>query len=30
MTDEAWIALGADLPDADYNAEFKARFGIDL
>ena len=30
MSDEAWIALGADLPDADYNAEFKARAGIDL
>jgi hypothetical protein len=30
MSDEAWIAMGADLPDEEYNARFKAHFGIDL
>lgn len=30
ITDEAWVAMGADLSDEDYNARYKAAFGIDL
>ena len=30
MRDEEWVAMGADLGDDDYNAEFRARFGIEL
>ena len=30
MRDEEWVAMGADLSDDDYNAEFRARFGIEL
>jgi NAD(P)-dependent dehydrogenase (short-subunit alcohol dehydrogenase family) len=30
MSDEQWIALGADLSDEDYNREFLDRFGIRL
>ena len=30
MRDEEWVAMGADLGDDEYNAEFRARFGIDL
>ena len=30
MRDEEWVAMGADLDDDDYNAEFRARFGIEL
>lgn len=30
MRDEEWVAMGADLGDDEYNAEFRARFGIEL
>lgn len=30
MRDEDWVAMGADLSDDEYNAEFRARFGIEL
>ena len=30
MRDEEWVAMGGDLGDDDYNAEFRARFGIEL
>ncbi|MCY4453371.1 MAG: SDR family oxidoreductase [Immundisolibacterales bacterium] len=30
MRDEEWVAMGDDLSDDAYNAEFRARFGIDL
>ncbi len=30
MRDEEWVAMGADLSDEDYNAEFRARFGVEL
>ncbi|MCB1692985.1 MAG: SDR family oxidoreductase [Pseudomonadales bacterium] len=30
MTAEDWIAMGADLSDAEYNERFKAYFGFDL
>ena len=30
MRDEEWVAMGADLSDEDYNAEFQARFGVEL
>lgn len=30
MRDEEWVAMGGDLSDDDYNAEFRARFGIEL
>lgn len=30
MSDEEWIALGGDLDDERYYAEFRTRFGIDL
>ena len=29
-TDEEWVAMGADMRDEDYNAQFLARFGIEL
>ena len=29
-TDEEWVAMGAEMRDEDYNAEFLARFGIEL
>lgn len=30
MRDEDWVAMGGDLGDDEYNAEFRARFGIEL
>lgn len=30
MRDEEWVAMGGDLGDDDYNAEFLARFGVEL
>jgi NAD(P)-dependent dehydrogenase (short-subunit alcohol dehydrogenase family) len=30
MSDEDWVAMGADLSDAEYNARYKACFGIEL
>lgn len=30
MRDEDWVAMGDDLGDDEYNAEFRARFGIEL
>ena len=30
MGDEEWVAMGGDLGDDEYNAEFRARFGIEL
>ena len=30
MRDEDWVAMGRDLSDEDYNAEFRVRFGIEL
>ena len=30
MRDEEWVAMGGDLSDDEYNAEFRARFGIEL
>ena len=30
ISDEAWIALGADLPDEDYNRQMAKHFGIEL
>jgi len=30
ITDEEWIAMGGDLPDAEYNSRFKRYFGIEL
>ena len=30
MRDEDWVEMGRDLSDEDYNAEFLARFGIEL
>ena len=30
MRDEEWVAMGGDLSDDEYNAEFRARLGIEL
>ena len=30
MSDEDWVAMGADLGDEEYNREFRSRFGIEL
>ncbi len=30
ITDEEWVTMGADLSDEEYNARYKAAFGIDL
>ena len=30
MTDEEWVALGATTDDAEYYANFRARFGLDI
>ena len=30
ISDEEWVAMGADLSDEEYNARYKAAFGIDL
>ena len=30
MRDEEWVAMGGDLSDDEYNAEFRARFGLEL
>jgi NAD(P)-dependent dehydrogenase (short-subunit alcohol dehydrogenase family) len=30
ISDEEWVAMGGELSDAEYNARFKAHFGIDL
>jgi hypothetical protein len=30
ISDEAWIALGADLSDEEYNGRMKEHFGIEL
>ncbi len=30
MQDEEWVAMGENLPDAEYNARFQRFFGIDL
>jgi len=30
ISDEEWVAMGAGLDDAEYNARFKRYFGIDL
>jgi NAD(P)-dependent dehydrogenase (short-subunit alcohol dehydrogenase family) len=30
MSDEEWVAMGADLSDEEYNARFKKYFGIEL
>jgi hypothetical protein len=30
MTDEAFVALGADISDAEYNGAYEKHFGIKL
>ncbi len=30
MTDEAWVALGEHVDDADYYAAFQSAFGLDI
>jgi hypothetical protein len=30
ISDEEWVAMGGELSDAEYNARFKAHFGIEL
>lgn len=30
ISDEEWIDLGSEMTDADYNARYKALFGLDL